>query len=132
METPPGRGVCRLTAALLLGMAVSLSLTIALELLFALAAGFLDSRTRTGRALMMNCLANIMTNPLVCSLYYFFRYGLRVSGVGICLVTAVLEISAVLTEWRVYKSSTDIKRPLLFSLTANCFSYFTGFIMNNL
>lgn len=121
-----------MTAALLWGMAVSLSLTIALELLFALAAGFLDSRTRTGRALAVNCLANVMTNPLVCSLYYFFRYGLRISGTGIWLVTAVLEISAVLTEWRVYKSSTDIKRPLLFSLTANCFSYLMGLILNGL
>lgn len=118
-----------MTLSILYAMVCSLELTVVFEILFAFAAGAFDSNTRTGKSLFINLLANVLTNPMVCSLYYLAKYGFGLSGAHIWAVTAVLEISAVLAEWRVYKACTDIKRPFLFSLCANCFSYFTGLLL---
>lgn len=112
-----------MTLQIIGAMGLSLFLTIVLELAFALAVGI------RGKALIVNILVNILTNPLVTSIYYFCKYGLALPSGIMTAITAVLEISAVLAEWRIYKACTDIKRPLLFSLAANCFSYFMGLLL---
>lgn len=112
-----------MTAKIIAAMGISLGLTILLELLFALLTGV------RGTGLKVNILCNILTNPLVTSVYYLCKYGLMLHGAAMVIITAVLEISAVITEWRVYKACTDIKKPLLFSVGANCFSYFIGLLL---
>lgn len=69
-------------------------------------------------------LANILTNPLVVLLFYSFRYQLPQT-----LLIIVLEISAVLAEWLIYKHKTSIKRPALIALLANAISYSVGFLI---
>ena len=112
-----------MTAKIIAAMGISLVLTILFELLFALLMGV------RGNGLRVNILCNILTNPLVTSIYYFCKYGLMLHGAVMIIITAALEISAVITEWRVYKACTDIKKPLLFSIGANCFSYFIGLFL---
>lgn len=112
-----------MTVKIIAAMGISLGLTILLELLFALLAGV------RGNGLKVNVLCNILTNPLVTSIYYFCKYGLMLNVGAMTIITAALEIAAVITEWRVYKACTDIKKPLLFSIGANCFSYFTGLFL---
>ncbi|MCM1577721.1 MAG: hypothetical protein NC078_02825 [Ruminococcus sp.] len=109
-----------MTGIIITAMGVSLLLTILFELLFALLLGI------RGEALKINVLCNILTNPVVTCVYYICRYGFLWGEGSMAIVTAVLEISAVIAEWRVYKGWTDIKRPLLFSAGANCFSFFIG------
>ena len=106
-------------------MGWALLLTILLEGLFGVIWG-----VRGGRNFVIMLLANIMTNPAVNIIHSFFAYELRLGGIAMMLVTAVLEISAVSAEWLVYKSRTDIKKPFLFSLCANGFSFLCGILIN--
>ena len=114
-----------MTADILLSMGWALLLTILLEGLFGVIWG-----VRGGRNFVIMLLANIMTNPAVNIIHSFFAYELRLGGFAMMLVTAVLEISAVAAEWLVYKSRTDIKKPFLFSLCANGFSFLCGILIN--
>ena len=46
-------------------------------------------------------------------------------------VTAALEVSAVIVEWLYYRAcSEQLKKPLLFALLANAFSYGMGCVIN--
>lgn len=114
-----------MTEIIIRSMLVSLLLTIVLELAFALIWG-----VRQRRDLIVNVLCNTFTNPVVCSVYYYCYFVLSLSGAGRIIVLILLEISAVLTEWLIYKKTIDIKRPMLFSLGANGFSYFTGLLIS--
>ena len=108
---------------MLITLAVSLALTIALEEAFALAWG-LRGRRELGLVALMNCL----TNPPVVLLYH--------TATGLwhwnsLLVTAVLEGLAVLVEWRCCRAfSEQVKRPFLFALLINLFSYGAGCVIN--
>ncbi len=100
---------------LFLSLAVSLALTLLIELAFAFVM-----RVK-GRDLLVVLLANCLTNPPVVLLHHLLG--------GTVLIIAVLEVSAVLVEWGCYRAATDIKRPLLFSLTANAISYGLGLVI---
>lgn len=114
-----------MTADILVSMGYALLLTVLLEGLFGVIWG-----VRGGRNYIIMLLANVMTNPLVNVIHSFFAYELRLGVVAMALITAVLEIAAVIAEWLVYKSRTDIKKPFLFSLCANGFSFLCGIIIN--
>lgn len=114
-----------MTADILVSMGYALLLTVLLEGLFGVIWG-----VRGGRNYIIMLLANVMTNPLVNVIHSFFAYELRLGGVAMTLITAMLEIAAVIAEWLVYKSRADIKKPFLFSLCANGFSFLCGIIIN--
>ena len=104
-------------------LAVSLALTLALEEAFALAWGL-----RGRRELTVVALVNVLTNPPVVLLYHTAIGLLRWNAAE---VTAVLETAAVLVEWRCYRLCADqLRRPLLFALLANLFSYGAGRVIN--
>ncbi len=104
-------------------LAVSLALTLALELGFALVWGL-----RGRRELAVVALVNCLTNPPVVLLHHT---AVSTLGWGNVPVTAALELAAVLVEWRCYKAcSEQLKRPLLFAVLANAFSYGAGRIIS--
>ena len=103
---------------LALSLAVSLALTLLLEGLFAALWGVKGKRDW---ALVM--LVNVVTNPIVVSLHYCVSRGWP--------FVLVLEVFAVAAEWLAYRKWGRTTRPtFLFSLCANCFSYFTGVLIN--
>ena len=101
-------------------LAISLLLTLILEVLFA----FLIGKIRTSRGLLLTVLTNTLTNPPVVLIYTLFpSLPLKIA----------LEIAVVLVEWLVYKTCSDeIRRPLLYALSINAFSYLTGEIINHI
>ena len=104
-------------------LGVSLVLTLVLEEGFALAWGL-----RGRRELALVALVNCLTNPPVVLLYHTAVW---LAGWNPLLVTAVLESAAVLVEWRCYRAySEQVKRPFVFSLLINLFSYSAGCIIN--
>ena len=108
---------------MLKSMAVSLLLTLVLEGLFAYVWGL-----RSRRELAVVALVNIMTNPAVVLLYHTC---VSLLGWSPILVTAALECSAVLAEWIAYRTCSEVlKRPFLFALLVNAFSYGVGGIIN--
>lgn len=104
-------------------LAVSLALTLVFEELFALAWGL-----RGRRELGLVALVNVLTNPPVVLLYYTAT---ALWGWRAVPVTAVLEAAAVLVEWRCYRAySEQVKKPFLFALLINLFSYGVGCVIN--
>ena len=104
-------------------LAVSLLLTLVFEEGFALVWGL-----RGRRELGLVALVNILTNPPVVLLYYTATGLWRWYAIP---VTIVLEASAVLVEWRCYRAFSDqVKRPFLFALLINLFSYGAGCVIN--
>lgn len=103
---------------MLSALAISLILTLLLEGLFALLWG-----VRTRRDWLLLLLVNVVTNPIVVSLHWLLGGGV--------LTTAALECFAVAAEWLAYRQQGRDTRPaFLFSLCANCFSYFSGVLLN--
>lgn len=104
-------------------LAVSLGLTLILEEAFALAWGL-----RGRRELGLVALVNVLTNPAVV-LLYCTATGLW--GWSAVPVAAVLESAAVIVEWRCYRAySEQVRRPFLFALLVNLFSYGAGCVIN--
>lgn len=103
-------------------LAVSLALTLLLEEGFALCWGL-----RGRRELTVVALVNVLTNPAVVLSYY--------TAVGLwrwpaAPVTAGLECAAVAVEWLCYRAcSEQLRRPFLFALLANAFSYGAGALL---
>ena len=103
---------------LLPSLAVSLVLTLLLEGLFARIWG-----VKGVRDWEIIVLVNVVTNPIVVTLHHCVS-----SGVAF---TALLEVSAVIAEWLAYRKWGKTTKPaFLFSLCANCFSYFSGVLIN--
>lgn len=103
-------------------LAFSLLLTLLFEGAFALLWGL---RGRREWAILV--LVNLLTNPAVVLLYHLST-GLW--GINTVLVTGILECAAVAVEWRCYKAcSKQLKRPFLFALLINVFSYSAGCII---
>lgn len=95
--------------------AVSLLLTLLLEEAFALLWGL-----RGCRELALVALVNCLTNPPVVLLYH-----------ALSLPVLLLEAAAVLVEWRCYRAfSGQLRRPFLFALLTNVFSYTAGYLIN--
>ncbi|MBP8641018.1 MAG: hypothetical protein KBI01_09015 [Oscillospiraceae bacterium] len=104
---------------------ISLALTLVLELVFSLAF-----KVRSTHSLTMVLLANVLTNPPVVLLNNILSRKTELTSVIIILI---LEIAAVLIEGIYYnRFANEIKRPFMFSLGANAFSYLTGLILQQL
>ncbi|MDE7262729.1 MAG: hypothetical protein K2N78_11830 [Oscillospiraceae bacterium] len=104
-------------------LAVSLLLTLLLEEGFALVWGL-----RGKRELGLTALVNCLTNPPVVLLYHTATGLWRWNAVP---VTIVLETAAVIVEWLCYRTfSEQVKRPFLFALLINLFSYGVGCVIN--
>lgn len=108
---------------MLMILGVSLALTLVFEEGFALAWG-LRGKRELGLVALMNCL----TNPTVVLLYY------TAAGLwhwNALPVTLILEAAAVAVEWRCCRAySEQVKRPFLFALLINLFSYGAGCAIN--
>lgn len=104
-------------------LAASLLLTLVFEEGFALLWG-LRGRRELGLVALMNCL----TNPPVVLLYHTAAGLWRWNAV---MVTVVLEGVAVAVEWRCCRAfSEQVRRPFLFALFINLFSYGAGCVIN--
>ena len=103
---------------LLPALAISLALTLLLEGLFGLIWG-----VKGKRDWLLLLLVNVVTNPIVVTLHYCVS--------SAWYVTIVLEVSAVVAEWLAYRRWGRTTSPaFLFALCANCFSYFSGLLIN--
>ena len=97
---------------------LSLFLTLILELGFALCWGL-----RQKHDLIVVALVNILTNPVVVLLYHTVPHAKD--------VVLLLELGAILVESFCYRFCTvTLRKPFLFSLCANLFSYGTGCVIN--
>jgi len=104
-------------------LAISLLLTLVFEETFALLWGI-----RGKREIILVLLVNVLTNPPVVLLYYTATGLWHWNAV---LVTLILESAAVIVEWRCYRAySEQVKRPFLFALLVNIFSYAIGCVIN--
>ena len=102
-------------------LGISLLLTWALE-----SIAYLFVKKKCLRDFLVLLLVNLVTNPIV----VLISVGAALDGFAELALTAVLEVSAVLAEWLLYKNcAKNISRPLVFALCANAFSYFTGLIL---
>ena len=107
---------------MLITLGLSLLLTLIFEGLFALFWGL-----RGWREWAVLALVNLLTNPAVVLLYHLSTGLWGLNPVG---VTLVLECAAVAVEWQCYKRcSNQLKRPFLFALLINLFSYSAGCII---
>ena len=106
--------------SIFLSLAVSLLLTLALELCFALLWGVEQ------RDLTLVALANVLTNPVV-----VLCYTLTESFIPRLLIpaVAVLELGAVIVEGWLFHTRGAIRFPWAFSLCANLFSFTIGLIL---
>ena len=108
------------------GLAISLALTLVLELSYARFWGM-----RGIHDFLLAAAVNVLTNPIVVFVYYFVWY--RRFPVNRGLVTLGMEIWAVVTEALLYrKFARTVRRPWLFSLSVNAFSYAMGELINGL
>lgn len=104
-------------------LAISLLLTLIFEEGFALVWG-LRGKRELGLVALVNCL----TNPPVVLLYYTATGLWHWNAIP---VTLALEAAAVIVEWRCYRAfSEQVKRPFLFALLINLFSYGAGCVIN--
>lgn len=103
-----------------LSLGVSLALTLALELGFALLWGV------EGRDLPLAALVNVLTNPLVVLCHALTAQFWPAGLVG---VTLLLEAGAVAVEGYLYRSRSGIRFPWAFSLCANLFSFTIGLLL---
>ena len=103
-------------------MLTELLLSLALTLILEGAYGLLW-RLKSRRDWLLLLLVNVVTNPIVGFLYHTVSTR--------WLFVAVLEVSAVLAEWLAYRRwGRDTRPAFLFSLCANCFSFFGGLLLN--
>ena len=107
---------------LLTSLVVSLILTIVLESAF-----FLLTGKRRKKDLALLVLVNVITNPVVVLIYWLsYMY----ADWNLALVIIPLEAFAILTEGYCYKKfGEEFKRPYLFSLCVNGFSFGIGVLI---
>lgn len=106
-----------------IALVLALLLTEAIEVPVCLLSGM------RGKELLVVLLANVMTNPLVNALLLL---GTTLTSLPYAAMLAVLEAAAVVAEWLVYRSLTEVKRPFLVSLIANAASFGAGLLLTNL
>ena len=105
----------------LTSLAVSLGLTLALELAFALVWGV------RGRGLVLVALMNLLTNPPLVTLHWMV---VRRLGLPSWPVTVILELAAVAVEG--FCCRGVIRRPWVFALLINLFSFSAGALLQTL
>ena len=104
-------------------MAVSLLLTVILELCFALLCGIRDRKD-----ILLLVLVNLLTNPFVVLTPYPVTYYTEISPL---MIIILLEVAVVLTEGYYFRNhGNTYRKPMLFAIGANLFSYCTGRIIN--
>jgi len=126
-------------------LAISLGLTLIFETGFYLIAGIRNRKNRTLRDTKRNSffgiqwnrkdfllviLVNTLTNPAVVLLYWLAYY---YTNWNTTIIKIPLELFAVLTEGFIFMRYTQsIKRPFLFSLAVNIFSFTLGVIIQQI
>lgn len=114
-----------MTAHLLANFAISLGLTLLIEMPLAMLFGV------RGKALWVVFLVNVLTNPLVNLLYVMTRTQINLPPI---LTQLFLEIPVVLAEWRVYhifkKYAGWFEHPLVLSFVLNTVSYGIGLLLS--
>ncbi|NMA12512.1 MAG: hypothetical protein GX933_04920 [Chloroflexi bacterium] len=98
---------------------LSLLITVTTELLFAFAAGLRDRDD-----LLLVCIVNCLTNPIAVFIHHhiLFRTNWNLTITVALLETAVIAAEAIFFV----RSVKTIKKPVLFSLTANLLSFSAG------
>ena len=110
-----------MNATLLYALGISLASTIILEAVF-----FLLSGKRNKKDLLLLVLVNVLTNPAVVLLYRLCR---DYTNWNTFVIQIPLEVFAVLTEgYCLKKYGLEFKRPYLFSISVNAFSYGAGIL----
>ena len=107
--------------SLLHAILAALAMTLVLELVFALAWGVRKE------GLLVVVLMNAMTNPAANVLYFL---GVRLQGWPVAWVALVLEAAVVTAEGLCCRGV--IRRPWLFALLVNLFSYGVGALIQTL
>lgn len=107
------------TSELFTALAVSLGLTLLVEMILAIIIG-----PRHRRSLLIVLLVNLITNPAVVLLYYLnYRY-LDLPQLPVIIL---LEVSAVTVEAFIYyRCDKNRNHPILFSILLNAISYTVG------
>jgi len=107
---------------LITALVCSLALTIILETGF-----FLITGKRNKKDLLLVVLVNVVTNPLVVLTYWL---AVLYTNLNTVIVVVALELLAVLVEGFYYrKYGQTLKRPFVFSITANALSYGAGVLI---
>ena len=121
---------------LLYALGISLTATLILETGFFLLAWALDKncvlliKAHVKKDIILVVMVNVVTNPAVVLLYWLAALYTNLNTI---FVSAALEISAVLTEGYYYnKYGRGFKRPYLFSVAANAFSFGVGVLVQKL
>jgi len=110
------------TNSLLTALAISLGLTLIFEVGF-----FLLTGKRNKKDILLVILVNTLTNPIVVLLYWVAYFN---TNWNTAVIKVPLELFAILTEGFIYmKCAQSIKRPFIFSLTANAFSFTLGILI---
>lgn len=103
-------------------LGISLGMTILFEELFAVAL-----RIRNKRDLLLVCLVNLLTNPIVVLGYYLAVY---YTSWNPTLVKIPLELLAISVEAYYYTTrGQKFLHPVWFALAANLFSFSVGMII---
>ena len=111
-----------MTRILVHALLLSLLLTVILETGFFLLTGKKDKKD-----LLLVVLVNILTNPAVVLLYYIT---VTYTNWNPTVIKIPLELFAVITEGYYYKKyGRSFRRPYLFSIAANMFSFWIGVII---
>ena len=114
-----------MNGTVLTSLALSLVLTLALETGFFLLIG-----KRNRKDLLLLLLVNVITNPVVVLSYWlvvlYTYWNTRI-------ILIPLELLAILIEGYYFKKyGNDFRRPLLFSLAANAFSFGVGVLIQQI
>jgi hypothetical protein len=104
-------------------LGISLGMTMALELAFAVTSG-----KRGLKDLLLVCLVNVLTNPVVVLTYYL---AVRHTPWNPVFLKIPLEAAAIFVEAHYYNTyGKGFGHPLRFSICANLFSFAVGEIYN--
>ncbi len=110
---------------LLVALAISLTLTLFIEVCF-----FILTGKRNKKDLLLTVGVNVVTNPVVVLLFWLLALYTDWNRVA---VMVPLELFAVCTEGHYYrKYGQDFKRPYLFSVAANTVSFIIGVLLQQL
>ena len=113
--------------ALIASLAVSLFLTIALEMGFFILKSKLFTGKHDKKDFLLVVLVNVLTNPIVVLLYWLTAI---YTEWNTSIVLIPLELFAVWTEGFYYKKyGSGFRRPYLFSAAVNIFSFGTGLLI---
>lgn len=107
---------------LITSLGTSLILTIILEEIFAIMVGI---RNKTN--LLLICMVNVLTNPVVVFTYYILTYYTTFHSY---IIIIPLELIAILVEFNYFKTyGKGFRHPFIFAICVNLFSFGIGKII---